>query len=58
MPVHEDGVAVPDPGLRPEPAGLVALPLEPAGCKGVTKGGQVCKGRAGEDGYCAAHKEG
>jgi len=59
LPVHEAGTAVPDPGWRPEPepAGLYALPLEPAGCKGTTKAGQPCKGRPGDDGFCAAHKE-
>jgi hypothetical protein len=57
VPVHEDGVAVPDPGVRGEPAGLYALPLEPAGCTAVTKSGERCKGRAGDDGRCAAHKE-
>jgi Family of unknown function (DUF5763) len=27
-----------------------------AGCQGTTKAGEPCQGRAGADGFCAAHK--
>jgi hypothetical protein len=55
VPVHEDGVAVPDPGLRPEPAG--PEPEAERSCTGTTKAGEPCKGRPGDDGRCAAHKQ-
>lgn len=53
MPVHEAGVAVPDPGLRPEPD----PEPEERSCTELTKAGEPCKGRAGDDGRCAAHKQ-
>jgi hypothetical protein len=56
VPVHEDGIAVPDPGLRPEPAGPEPEPGE-NGCTATTKSGEPCKGRPGDDGRCAAHKQ-
>jgi hypothetical protein len=67
MPVHEAGAGVPDPGWRNEvvqdgpPEGGCYIPLEDAagenGCTGTTKSGSPCKGRAGPDRRCAAHKE-
>lgn len=32
------------------------VPDEPRGCSELTAAGQPCKGRAGDDGLCAAHK--
>lgn len=29
----------------------------PRACSGTTKAGEPCKGRAGDDGFCAAHKD-
>jgi hypothetical protein len=65
MPVHEAGAGVPDPGWRPEPAdSRIANPEEPGSdagmswsCSETTKAGKPCKGRAGPDRRCAAHKE-
>jgi hypothetical protein len=57
MPVHEAGTAVPDPGWRPDHEPAPGPAPEPAGCKGTTRAGQPCKGRAGDDGRCAAHKQ-
>lgn len=64
VPVHEAGVAVPDPGIRadPEPAATetVAAAAEPdaeRACSEPTKAGTPCKGRPGDDGLCAAHKK-
>lgn len=75
VPVHEAGVAVVEPGLRPGPAGSDTQPgpyidalaaehdqeFEPdaaeRSCSETTKAGTPCKGRAGDDGLCAAHKK-
>jgi hypothetical protein len=72
MPVHEAGVGVPDPGWRADPvpadagpdpaavAAMIAAKPETGGdrsCSETTKSGQPCKGRPGDDGRCAAHKE-
>lgn len=43
---HEAGIAVPGP--------VVDVP--PAACSELTKAGEPCKGRPGDDGLCAAHK--
>lgn len=45
---REEGLGVPGPP-RPAP--------EPPGCTGLTKSGDPCKGRPGDDGRCAAHKQ-
>jgi hypothetical protein len=62
VPVHEAGVGVPDPGWRPvpEPDGLVNPVTQPdpeRACTEKTRAGQPCKGRPGDDGKCAAHKD-
>lgn len=45
---REAGVAVPGPVVAEPPAGR--------SCGGTTKAGGPCKGRPGDDGFCAAHK--
>lgn len=49
------------PGL-PEPGAVAPHPdaettPEPPKCRETTKAGEPCKGRPGDDGLCAAHKE-
>jgi hypothetical protein len=49
---YEAGAAVPGHAAR-----VVPDPAERA-CSGTTKAGEPCKGRPGDDGRCAAHKDG
>ncbi len=52
-----EGQAVPV-AQQPEPRVEVVPPAAgPGSCKASTKAGKPCSGRAGADGYCAAHKE-
>lgn len=51
--------APPYPEEQPHVAG-VAVPgpvVEVAGCTATTRSGDPCKGRPGDDGLCAAHKD-
>lgn len=56
LPVHEAGIGVPGPGWRPEPE-PGPPPAGAGGCTETTKSGELCNGRAGDDGRCARHKE-
>jgi hypothetical protein len=55
--MHESGAAV--PGHVPDPAPVRQDVNEEAerACAATTKAGEPCKGRPGDDGRCAAHKE-
>ena len=45
----EPGAVAPHPDAE--------TPPEPQACSATTKAGEPCKGRPGDDGLCAAHKE-
>jgi hypothetical protein len=62
VPVHEAGVAVPGPGVRPDPGAPDPAPALVAeagknGCTGRRADGGLCNGNAGPDGRCARHKD-